>query len=183
MIFIIKGFQAIVFIFIVVSTMFRPICPPTFIRCLLSKFLKQRLVIIIKGFWTIVFIFIVISTSWYKFNLGLIPALIFLLLSAPSWNELGFLLLSLVSWHLHKNVRWFVILANFWFSFSNCFHWYIVSGPSRLDINCLNFWNEAWWFSSLSFFRLLSSSLFPLSNGNNNKDEDNSLKTLNDENA
>ena len=34
MIFIIKGFPTIVFIFIVISTMFRPICPPAFFRCL-----------------------------------------------------------------------------------------------------------------------------------------------------
>ena len=33
MIFIIKGFRTIVFIFIVISTTFRPICPPAF-RCL-----------------------------------------------------------------------------------------------------------------------------------------------------
>ena len=36
MIFIIKGFRTIVFIFIVIViyTTFRPICPPTFFRCL-----------------------------------------------------------------------------------------------------------------------------------------------------
>ena len=33
-IFIIKGFQTIVFIFIVISTTFRPVCPPAFFRCL-----------------------------------------------------------------------------------------------------------------------------------------------------
>ena len=33
-IFIIKGFRTIVFIFIVISTTFRPICPPAFFRCL-----------------------------------------------------------------------------------------------------------------------------------------------------
>ena len=33
MIFIIKGFRTIVFIFIVISTTFRPICPPAFFRC------------------------------------------------------------------------------------------------------------------------------------------------------
>ena len=32
--FIIKGFRTIVFIFIVISTMFRSICPPAFFRCL-----------------------------------------------------------------------------------------------------------------------------------------------------
>ena len=32
--FIIKVFRTIVFIFIVISTMFRPICPPAFFRCL-----------------------------------------------------------------------------------------------------------------------------------------------------
>ena len=31
---IIKGFRIIVFIFIVISTTFRPICPPAFFRCL-----------------------------------------------------------------------------------------------------------------------------------------------------
>ena len=34
LIFIIKGFRTIVFIFIVISTTFRPICPPAFFRCL-----------------------------------------------------------------------------------------------------------------------------------------------------
>ena len=34
MIFIIKGFQTIVFIFIIISTTFRPICPPAFFSCL-----------------------------------------------------------------------------------------------------------------------------------------------------
>ena len=32
--FIIKGFRTIVFIFIVISQTFRPICPPAFFRCL-----------------------------------------------------------------------------------------------------------------------------------------------------
>ena len=34
MIFIIKDFQTIVLIFIVISTTFQPICPPAFFRCL-----------------------------------------------------------------------------------------------------------------------------------------------------
>ena len=34
MFFINKGFRTIVFIFIVIPTMFRPICPPAFSRCL-----------------------------------------------------------------------------------------------------------------------------------------------------
>ena len=34
LIFIIKGFQTIVFIFIVISTTFQLICPPAFFRCL-----------------------------------------------------------------------------------------------------------------------------------------------------
>ena len=38
MIFIIKGFWTIVFIFIVISTIFQPICPLAFFRCLLSKY-------------------------------------------------------------------------------------------------------------------------------------------------
>ena len=37
LIFIIKGFRTIVFIFIVISTTFRPICPPAFFRCLLNS--------------------------------------------------------------------------------------------------------------------------------------------------
>ena len=32
-VFIIKGFRTIVFIFIVISTTFRPICSPAFIKC------------------------------------------------------------------------------------------------------------------------------------------------------
>ena len=34
MIFIIKGFRTVVFIFMVISTTFRTICPPAFFRCL-----------------------------------------------------------------------------------------------------------------------------------------------------
>ncbi len=65
LIFIIKGFWTIVFIFIVISSTIRPICPPAFFRCLLSKFLRRSyMVFIIKGFRTIVFIFIVISSTF-----------------------------------------------------------------------------------------------------------------------
>ena len=35
--FIIKGFRTIVFIFIIISTTFQPICPPAFFRCLLNS--------------------------------------------------------------------------------------------------------------------------------------------------
>ena len=60
MIFFIKGFRTIVFIFIVISTTFRPKCPPAFFRCLLSKFLRRSwMIFIFKGFQTIVFIFMV----------------------------------------------------------------------------------------------------------------------------
>ena len=66
-IFIIKGFRTIVFIFIVISTTFRLICPPAFFGCLLSKFLRRSLLIfIINSFWTIVFIFIVIYTTFWS---------------------------------------------------------------------------------------------------------------------
>ena len=65
MIYIIKGFQTIAFILIVISTTFRPICTPAFFRCFLSKFLRRSLMIyIIKGFQTIAFILIVISTTF-----------------------------------------------------------------------------------------------------------------------
>ena len=37
MIFIIKGFRTIVFIFIVISTKFQPICLTAFFRCLLNS--------------------------------------------------------------------------------------------------------------------------------------------------
>ena len=72
-------------------------------------------------------------------------------------------------------------------------------------MSCLNFWDKAWWFLSLSIFGLLSSSLLlipqrfgwyalrvqqtpekgrrtyqPKHCGNSNKDEDNSPKTLYD---
>ena len=40
-----------------------------------------------------------------------------------------------------------------------CLHWCIVSGPYRMDISCLNFWEEAWWCLSLMVSGLLSSSL------------------------
>ena len=63
MIFIIKDYQTIVFIFIIISTMFWPICPLAFFRCFLSKFLRGSFMIfIIKSFWTIVFILTVIFT-------------------------------------------------------------------------------------------------------------------------
>ena len=44
MIFIITGFRTIVFIFIIFSTTFRPICPPAFFRCLsnLETFTELR---------------------------------------------------------------------------------------------------------------------------------------------
>ena len=65
LVFIFKGFQTIVFLFIVISTTFRPICPPTFFMCLVSKFLRRSLMVfIIKGFRTIVFIFIIISRTF-----------------------------------------------------------------------------------------------------------------------
>ena len=37
MIFVIKGFLAIFFIFIVISTTFRPVCPLAFFTCLLNS--------------------------------------------------------------------------------------------------------------------------------------------------
>ena len=44
MIFFIKGFQTIALIFIVISTTFKPICPPAFFRCLSNSetFTEQR---------------------------------------------------------------------------------------------------------------------------------------------
>ena len=63
MIFIIESFRTIVFIFIVISTTFKPMCPLAIFRCLLSKFLKRSLMIFIIDFRT-VFIFIVISTTF-----------------------------------------------------------------------------------------------------------------------
>ena len=53
--------------------------------------------------------------------------------------------------------------------------------------SCLNFWDEAWWFLLLRVLGLLSSiegrrTYRAKRNGNNNKDEDNSPKTLNDKN-
>ena len=36
-IFILKGFWTIVFIFIAISTTFQPVCPPAFFRCLLNS--------------------------------------------------------------------------------------------------------------------------------------------------
>ena len=43
MIFIIKGFRSIVFIFIVISTMLRLICPPAFFRCLSNSVANTEL--------------------------------------------------------------------------------------------------------------------------------------------
>ena len=47
-IFNIKGFGTIVFIFIVISTTFQPICPPAFFRCLLNSGIFMRKTIIRK---------------------------------------------------------------------------------------------------------------------------------------
>ena len=49
MIFIFKCFWTIVFFFIVISTMFQPICPPAFFRCLLNSGTYKEL-------WTMSFI-------------------------------------------------------------------------------------------------------------------------------
>ena len=85
-IFFIKGFRTIVFIFIVISTTFLPICPPALLRCLSSKFLRRSLLIfIIKGFRTIVFIFIVISTS---FRWLCPPAFLMCLSNSGTYTEL-----------------------------------------------------------------------------------------------
>ena len=48
-------------------------------------------------------------------------------------------------------------------------------------LSCLNFWDDAW-FLSLRVFGLLSSYLFFISTGQNNKDEDNRPKAVNDKN-
>ena len=145
MVFIIKDFRTIVFIFIVISTTFRPICLLAFFRCLsnsgtytelrTTSFIESMgvacsdsvsqnrvqmlsipvLLLTCSQDWTCNLQMIVFLESegtnaynryavscWtffygcYEFYLELIPALIFLLLSAPCWNELGFLLLSLV---------------------------------------------------------------------------------------
>ena len=52
-IFIIKGFLTIVFIFIVISKMFRPICPPAFFRFLSNSgiFTEHRTTSFIKSKW------------------------------------------------------------------------------------------------------------------------------------
>ena len=42
-IFIVKGFRTIVFIFIVISTTFRSICPPVFFRCLSNSRIYREL--------------------------------------------------------------------------------------------------------------------------------------------
>ena len=58
MIFIIKGFQTIVFIFIAISIMFRPICPPAFFRCLSNSgtFKELRTTSFIDPWWSPVLI-------------------------------------------------------------------------------------------------------------------------------
>ena len=52
-IFILKGFRTIVFIFIVISTTFRPICPPAFFRCLSNSrtFTELRTTSFIETTW------------------------------------------------------------------------------------------------------------------------------------
>ena len=53
LIFIIKVFRIIVFIFIVISTTFRPICPPAFFRCLSNSetFTELRTTSFIETTW------------------------------------------------------------------------------------------------------------------------------------
>ena len=132
MIFIITAFWTIV-----ISTTFRPICPPAFFRCLLSKYLRWSLkIFIIKGFRTIVFIFIVISTTFW-------------LICPPAFFR------CLLSKFLRWSLMIFIIKG-----FRTIFFIFIVI--STLDISCLNFWDEALWFLSLRVFKLLSSLLlFP----------------------
>ena len=144
MIFIIMGFRTIVFIFIIFSTTFRPICPPAFFMCLLSKFLRRTLMIfIIKGFRTIVFIFIIFSTT---FRPICPPAFFWCLLSKfPRWSLMIFII---------KGFRTIVFIL--WL-FPQRFARYVLRFSS--DVCCLNFWDEAWWFLSLRVFGLLSSFL------------------------
>ena len=51
MIFIIKDFLIIAFIFIVITTTFRPICPPAFFRCLsnLGTFMELQITSLIES--------------------------------------------------------------------------------------------------------------------------------------
>ena len=53
MIFIIKGFRIIVFIFIIISTTFRPICPQAFFKCLSNSvtFTELRTTSFIESTW------------------------------------------------------------------------------------------------------------------------------------
>ena len=54
--FIIKGFRTIVFIFIVISTTFRPICPPAFFRCLSNTGTYTELRTLLNSRWSPVLI-------------------------------------------------------------------------------------------------------------------------------
>ena len=108
-IFIIKAFRTIVFIFIFISTTFQPIRPPVFFWSLLTKFLRWSLMIfIIKAFQTIVFIFIVISTldiSWLNF-----------------WDEAW--------WFL--SLRLFGLLSSSLLLFRQCFGRYVLRPSSSV---------------------------------------------------
>ena len=165
MVFIIKGFRTIVFMFIVISTTFRPRCPLAFFRCLLSKSLRRNLMIfIIKGFQNIVFIFIVISTTFRP----RCPLAFFRCLLSKS---------------LRRNLMIFIIKG-----FRNIVFIFIAVYTTFRLICSLAFFNKG----HSSKFRVGSwvrqtpeggqGTYQPKCCGNNNKDEDNSLKTLNDKN-
>ena len=150
MIFIIKGFRTIVFIFIVISTTFRPICLPGFFGCFLSIFQRQSF--IIKGFRTIVL-------SLRVFGLLFSSLLLF-----P--QRFGWYVLQLSSGvfclYFRDKAWWFLSFRVFRLLFSSLllfpqrFGRYVLRPSS--GVCCLNFWDEAW-FLSLRVFGLLASSL------------------------
>ena len=83
MIFIIKGFRTIIFIFIVISTTFQPICPQAFFSCLsnLGTFMELRTTSFIESTGEVI---CSDSVSHNQVQVSSIPVL--LLTCSQDWN-------------------------------------------------------------------------------------------------
>ena len=142
--FIIKGFWTIVFIFIIISTNFLPICPPAFFKCLSNSGTYMEL-------WTMFFIesMLCVLLDSFEWILGIYK------LNVLTW--LGLLLLCMI----------FYLCSYSYFLKSNLkgcsLKFRVVSWVRQTpEEGRRTYWSKRFW--------------------NNNKDEDNSPKTLNDKN-
>ena len=163
MIFIIKGFRTIFFISIVISTTFRPICPSAFFRCLSNSgtFTELRTTSFIKS--TEVACSDSVCHIWVQ--VSSIPVL--LLACCQDWT--CSLQMFVFFWNFREpapiTVTLCVLLDNS--------EW--ILGTYKLDVLT--------WLGLLLLCMIFYLWTYrPKHCGNNNKDEDNSQKTLNDKN-